>query len=110
MTKAQDKLEFFLQHAGLGTWEPEYRFHPSRRWRFDWANTDLRVAVEYDGVMQRNQPGHLSVSGQMRDSEKTNEAQVLGWVVIRVNAKSIESGDAFRWIEQTCHMRMEGAA
>lgn len=118
-TKAKDDLETFLDYAGLGTWAREYRFHPTRRWLMDYANVALKVGVEYDGVTgatafnrrgDETSVGHVSVSGQMRDAEKTNEAQVLGWIVVRVNAKTIKSGDAFRWIEQTCHLRMEEAA
>ena len=114
MTKAKDDLAEFLAYANLGEWVPEHRFHPTRKWRFDWANTALKLAVEYDGVTgatafnrkgDESSVGHVSVSGQMRDAEKTNEAQCLGWIVIRVNAKTIKSGEAFRWIETMVQLR-----
>ncbi|MCC6316002.1 MAG: hypothetical protein IT337_18535, partial [Thermomicrobiales bacterium] len=41
----------------------------------------------------------------MRDAEKINEAQLLGWLVIRVNAKTIKSGQAFAWIETAVRQR-----
>ncbi len=28
---------------------PEYRFHPTRLWRFDYAWPQERLAVEFDG-------------------------------------------------------------
>jgi hypothetical protein len=28
---------------------PEYRFHPQRRWRFDWYIPSIKVAVEIEG-------------------------------------------------------------
>ena len=33
----------------LYDWEPEYRFHPVRRWRFDFANPEYKVAIEFEG-------------------------------------------------------------
>ena len=41
------------------------------------------------------QASHASIGGILRDSEKINEAQVLGWKVFRVNAKTIQNGEAF---------------
>tara|TARA_R110002126_G_scaffold288065_2_gene441348 strand:+ start:900 stop:1049 length:150 start_codon:yes stop_codon:yes gene_type:complete len=35
-----------LKKAGIPTPEAEYRFHPTRRWRFDFARPDKKLAVE----------------------------------------------------------------
>ena len=37
-----------LEDAGLH-FEREFKFHPDRRWRFDFANTDLMLAIEVEG-------------------------------------------------------------
>ncbi|MCC6315675.1 MAG: hypothetical protein IT337_16885, partial [Thermomicrobiales bacterium] len=108
--KAKQTLATWLAFAGLGEWVTEFRFHPTRKWRFDWAlmSPALKIAVEYDGITGAtafNRKGtegnasHASVGNIMRDAEKINEAQLLGWLVIRVNAKTIKSGQAFAWIE-----------
>lgn len=64
--------------------QKEYRFHPVRKWRFDLAYPEILLAIEIDGTGRHN-----TVAGMAADNEKINEAQILGWVVIRVNAKNI---------------------
>jgi very-short-patch-repair endonuclease len=76
----------------------EYRFHPTRKWRFDYAWPNLRIAIEFDGIMHRT-VGHNSLAGILRDSEKINEAQRLGWRVFRANAKNVGDGTFFALIE-----------
>lgn len=61
----------------------EYRFHESRRWRFDFAWPDHRLALEIEGgVWTRGR--HFRGKGAMADMEKYNEATLAGWRVIRV--------------------------
>lgn len=62
--------------------EREFRFHPVRRWRFDFAWPAYRLAVEIDGgifVNGRHGRG-LQFSA---DCEKLNAAVLLGWRVLR---------------------------
>lgn len=93
-TKAWDQFDQYLCLGGFGVVEHEHRFHPTRKWRFDWAIPEQSIAFEYDGIMG-GQASHASIAGILRDSEKINEAQRLGWDVYRVNAKSIGDGSAF---------------
>ena len=87
-------------NRGLRTWVREFRFHPTRQWRFDFANTELKLAVEVDGVVYGGRKGgHQTPSGIERDREKDAEAMILGWRVLRVTPSQIESGIAMRWIE-----------
>lgn len=61
----------------------EWRFHFERKWRFDVAWPDLRVAVEIHGGLFRF--GHHSRGkGFLDDREKIGEAQKLGWKVLEV--------------------------
>ena len=59
----------------------ELRFHPERRWRFDFAWPDIKLAVEIDGRGR-----HQTVVGVRNDCEKLNEALRLGWRVLRFPA------------------------
>lgn len=100
---AKEELETYLAYApgALGlTWtlEREYRFHPTRKWRFDWCWPEGRIAVEFDGIMHRT-VGHNSLAGILRDAEKINEAQRLGWRVFRANAKNVGDGTFVALIE-----------
>lgn len=61
----------------------EHRFHPTRRWKFDFAFPEHRVAVEMEGGIYSKKGGHSSVTGIKRDIEKYTAAAVLGWRVLR---------------------------
>ena len=63
--------------------EEEYKFHPERNWRFDWAIPALKIAIEYEGGIFMQKSGHTSANGMTKDAEKYNSAQELGWIVIR---------------------------
>ena len=74
----------------------EYRFHPTRKWRFDLALLDAKVALEIDGYGK----GHYGIVGRAQDNEKDVEAQILGWRVVRVAWKHVENGEALALIER----------
>jgi len=69
----------------------EYRFHPTRRWRFDYAWPDIKLAVEYEGIFAAKSR-HTSVTGYSNDAEKYSTAAALGWCVIRVTAPMVRDG------------------
>jgi hypothetical protein len=107
----------FAQYLELGGFGPvlrEHRFHPSRRWRFDFflpRQGSCGIAFEYDGIYggptgDESTVGHNSVAGIMRDSEKANEAQAMGIPVYRVNAGSINDGSAFELVARV--LRKDG--
>ena len=92
------KMIQVLQSAGLcDEMTREYRFHPTRKWRFDFAWVEQRLAVEVHGALWKK-GGHTSGKGRMRDMEKGNEAVVLGWRVLEVSKQHIEAGEALKWI------------
>ena len=65
--------------------EREYKFHPVRKWPFDFAWPAYRVAVEVDGgIFSRGKAGkgHASGKGIEKDHEKRNAAAELGWRVL----------------------------
>lgn len=71
----------------------QFVFHPSRKWRFDFAWPELFVAVEIDGgiFIGGAKSGHRSVGGMMSDMEKLNQAAILGWCVLRFHSKDLDS-------------------
>lgn len=62
---------------------PEYRFC-DRRWRFDFAHPETKLAIEIDGGIWRGRKGAHGGQGAIRDREKDFEATMLGWTVIRL--------------------------
>jgi hypothetical protein len=76
---------------------PEFKFHPTRKWKFDWAFPDLWLAVEQEGIVYPKHGGHLegrhvSVRGFKADIENYAEAARLGWTVIRQLPEDVRSG------------------
>lgn len=68
--------------------EMEHKFHPTRKWRFDFAWVDLKIALECDGgTFKINGGRHNSDS----DREKLNNAALLGWRVVRFSTQQLYS-------------------
>lgn len=76
----------------------EVKFHPTRKWRFDFAWVDRRIAVEIDGGIY-TQGRHTRGSGFVKDMEKMNAAGLLGWRVFRFTPDNLKRGVAqqFMW-------------
>lgn len=94
-----DELAAQCKMAGLVEPQREYRFHPVRRWRFDLAFPELRLAIEVDGGAWVN-GRHNRASGWLRDQEKLNEAVVLGWRVLHVTPQQVSDWEAFTLVER----------
>lgn len=96
----KDELLMFLRSlVPAGHVEAEFRFHPVRMWRFDYAIPKLKIAVDYQGHAgfvplkdehgnlrrdDRGKPlqapsGHSTIKGLTNDCEKSNEASAAGW-------------------------------
>ena len=73
--------------------EEEYRFHPVRRWRFDFAWPDQKVAVEIEGGVY-NGGRHTRGKGFEGDCIKYNTAQLMGWTVLRFTTGQVKDGYA----------------
>ena len=66
----------------------EVRFHPSRKWRFDFAHPATQVAIEIEGgAWVRGR--HTRPQGFIKDCEKYNAAAALGWTVFRLTGDMI---------------------
>ncbi|AGG58052.1 hypothetical protein VPAG_00016 [Vibrio phage douglas 12A4] len=69
--------------VGLPPYEKEVMFHPTRKWRMDYAWPDLKIAVEiHGGIFSGGR--HTTGVGFIADREKMNEAQLLGWIVLEL--------------------------
>lgn len=88
-----------LRATGLPAPEPEYRFAPPRRWRFDYAWPDAKVALEVEGgVWIRGR--HTRGSGFLKDMEKYNAAAVRGWRVLRCTPTQLPAPATLTLIQQ----------
>lgn len=96
----EDVLAFQVRASGLDAPDRQVKFHPARRFRFDLAWPALLVYCEVDGGVWV-QGRHTRGAGYIRDTEKFNEATVLGWRGLRVVPDQIKTGKALEWIKQT---------
>tara|TARA_R110002153_G_scaffold239886_1_gene394447 strand:+ start:5843 stop:6205 length:363 start_codon:yes stop_codon:yes gene_type:complete len=85
--KAKTASALFVQ---LGLPEPvtEHKFHPIRRWRFDYAWPDHKIALEVEGGVWTG-GRHTSSVGFIKDMEKYNAAACLGWRIIRCQPSTL---------------------
>ena len=60
----------------------EFAFHPTRKWRFDYAIPAAMVAIEVEGGAYTN-GRHTRGKGFENDLEKYNTAESMGWHVLR---------------------------
>ena len=88
-----------IKVAGLPKPETEFRFHPTRRWRFDGAFPVQRVAYEVDGSTWTG-GRHTRGAGVENDAEKMSTAAAMGWRVCRFTRAMVESGSALTLLEQ----------
>ena len=84
---------------GIPEPKEEVRFHPTRKWRFDYGWPDVKLALEVDGavwVAGRHNRG----AGFIKDQEKRNEAVLAGWRVLHCTPKDIKTGAVFELLRR----------
>lgn len=71
----------------------EHRFHSTRKWRFDKAWVEQKVAVEIDGGTFSG-GRHVRGMGYHKQIEKQNAAMLANWAVLRFDTKHIHDDPA----------------
>ena len=93
-----EKLLLDIRCVRLPTPILEHRFHPKRRWRFDLAWIDKKLAVEVDGGTWTN-GRHVRGKGYQNDCIKYGAAMELGWNIYRCTGDMVKKGIAINTIE-----------
>lgn len=86
-----------LARARLPSPVAEHRFARPRRWRFDFAWVDHRVALEVEGGAWTG-GRHARGKGFLADCEKYSTAAALGWLLIRVPPAELCALRTLDWI------------
>lgn len=76
----------------------EYRFHPERKWRFDFFLVFRKIAIEVEGGLYGGR--HTKPEGFENDARKYNEAAAMGFLVLRFSTQMVKSGEAINFIEK----------
>lgn len=95
-----------IRLAGLPEPEPEVRFHPRRKWRFDWAWKDMHIAAEQEGGIWTG-GRHTRGRGYESDCQKYNAAALMGWIVFRFTPDMIASGEALQTLAEAMEIRQQ---
>lgn len=123
-SKLEEQLAAQLDEEEI-FYEREARFHLTRRWRFDFSLPRLMIAIEVEGgtygkpvychkcktpvrrrlksgkmIMVRQGGRHNTGKGFLMDTEKYNEATILGWRVLRFASTSVRDGTAIKTIKK----------
>lgn len=99
MSKLEDAMRLQLRGERVPLWTTEWTFHPTRKWRFDFAWPSKNVALEVEGGTWTN-GAHNRGKHYESDCEKYSEAAIAGWKVIRVTSGMIRSGKALELIKR----------
>ncbi len=99
MSRAVLPLDRQCLVAGLAMPQPEYRFCPPRRFRFDYAWPEHLLAAEVDGAIWV-QGRHTRGAGVEADMEKFNLALEHGWRVARFSTAMVADGRALATLER----------
>ncbi len=95
VTTLHDKV--LAQLVGLPDPATELLFHPKRKWRFDYAWEEQKLALEIHGGIHSG-GRHTRGRGFVEDRTKMNEATLLGWTVLEVTPEHIKSGQLRAWL------------
>lgn len=88
----------FYKELGLPEPIPELKFHPNRKWRFDFAWPTHGVALEVEGGVWSG-GRHSRGSGFIKDMEKYNTAAQMGWKVLRCVPDDVATCDVAHMIK-----------
>jgi hypothetical protein len=96
--------EVELNLINLPEHEKELMFHPIRKWRFDYAWSELKIALEIHGGIYTN-GRHTKGKGFTEDKVKINSAQLLGWLVIEATTEHVKNGQMLEWVTEAIAFR-----
>ena len=110
---AQQPERSELEQKFIDTWariggeplEEEYEFHEYRKWRFDFAHPESKVAIEVEGGVW-SKGRHVRPQGFINDCSKYNAAAADGWLVFRLPAEFIRMSNCYE-ISKRIHVNMK---
>jgi len=101
-SELEAEMGFQLRAVGI-KFQQEVKFHPTRKWRFDFAVRHGQfgngIAIEVEGGTWTG-GRHVRPASFEKDCEKYGEAAILGWRVIRVTGAMVKDGRALALVER----------
>ena len=88
-----------IKWVGLPKPETQYMWHPTRKFRADFAYPAIKLLIEVDGGTW-GAMGHSRGSGIEKDRIKDAEALIHGWKLFRFTGNMIKDGTAIGYLEK----------
>ena len=116
LSPGEELLALHIRAAKLGPPQREFKFHPERKWAFDFYFASRRLGVEVDGgntlavIGSDGRPRAVGRHTQADDYRKLNEAALLGYTVLRFTPAQVKNGEALSTIERALKLRASGEA
>lgn len=85
----------------------EFMFHNQRKWRFDYAFPELKIAIEVEGGVW-TQGRHVRPKGYIGDMEKYNQATLYGWSLLRFTPDEVLKTKTLNLIKELVILKMKG--
>lgn len=102
MSAPEELFALHCRASGIKV-EREFKFHPKRRWRADFAIPERMILIEIEGgvwIQGRHQTG----KGFSADCEKYSHAALLGYRVFRFTSEMVQNGVAINMIEESLNL------
>jgi hypothetical protein len=99
--KPEIVVQWFAAHKLIAV--PEYKFHPERKWRFDFAFVDSLVALECQGGLFTN-GRHSRGAALLKEHEKLNEAAARGWRILFTTPDKLCMAETVEIIKRAIHL------
>ena len=96
-SRLENRFELLWRAHGGPELEKEFRFHPVRKWRADFAHLPSRTLIEIEGGIYVN-GRHNRGAGFAADLEKYLEASLAGWRVVRLGPNELTANRVERLI------------
>jgi hypothetical protein len=107
---SQSKLESRFAHLWAARYpeidlSSEYKFHPDRKYRLDFAHLPSQVGIEIQGGLFMAKSGHSSIHGMLRDCRKTLLAASVGWLIVPLVAPQLDDGETLSLLAEVIRGR-----
>ncbi len=89
-SKYKPLVDALCKQSGLPDPDYEYKFNPDRKWRFDIAWPKYKIAIEIEGGIWI-QGRHNRGAGMIKDMEKYNSANMLGWMLLQYTPQNLSN-------------------
>lgn len=96
-SELEEILAFQVKAYKLPEPARDFRFCPGRKFMFDFAWAEKKLAAECEGGIWTF-GRHTRGAGFLKDMEKYNLATLMGWDVYRFDGGMVKRGDAVAWL------------